>query len=219
MKISRETLNVFKNYASINTNLLLNPGNKLATISSQKNIMSDVTVTETFPVEFGIYDLNEFLGVMTLFNDPELDFSEKHVIISEVGSKIKYFAAESSVLTVPPAKPIQFPDPEINFTLTTHMLAMIQKTASVLHCADMSVTGDGSEMSILVGDKKNVTGNTYSTIVGSTDSIFKINFKAENLKMLAGDYEVDISSKKISRFQSTSSDLKYYIAVEADSEF
>ena len=218
MKLSKDTVAIFKNFAGINSNLLLKQGSKLATISAQKNVMSDTTVTETFPTDFGIYDLNEFLGAMSLFEDPELDFSEKFVTIKEGGASIKYFAADASVLTAP-SKAITFPEAEIEFTLTATMLHMIQKTASVLRAADVSIVGDGSNMTIQVGDKKNVTGNTYNAQVGSTSKNFKVNLKVENLKMLPGDYLVSISSKKISRFKATSSDLVYYVAVEADSTF
>lgn len=217
MKLSKDTLALFKNFAGINSNLLLKAGNQLATISAQKNVMSDATVAETFP-DFGIYDLNEFLGAMSLFEDPELEFADKYVTISEGGNSIKYFAADASVLTAP-QKAITFPDSDIDFTMTASMLNMIHKTASVLRAADVSVIGDGSSMSISVGDKKNATGNSYSANVGTTDKTFRVNLKVENLKMLPGDYQVSVSSKKISRFQSASSDLVYYVAVEADSTF
>jgi ribosomal protein L28 len=217
MKLSKDTLALFKNFAGINSNLLLKSGNKLATISSQKNVMSDATVVENFP-DFGIYDLNEFLGAMSLFEDPELTFSDKYVTIQEGSNSIKYFAADATVLTSP-QKSITFPDAEIDFKLTTTMLNMIQKTASVLRASDVAIVGDGSTMSVVVGDKKNATGNSYSANVGTTDKTFKVNLKVENLKMLPGDYNVSVSSKKISRFQSTSTDLVYYVAVEADSTF
>jgi ribosomal protein L28 len=217
MKLSKETVSLIKNFAGINSNLLLKSGNKLATISSQKNVMADATVTETFP-DFGIYDLNEFLGAMSLFDDPELDFQEKYVSISQGSMKIKFFAADASVL-VAPQKAITFPDAEINFTMTAGMLNMINKTASVLRASDVSIVGDGTTITAVVGDKKNVTGNSFSEPVGATDKTFKVNLKVENLKMLPGDYEVSISSKKISRFKSPSSDLVYYVAVEADSTF
>ena len=217
MKLSKDTLALFKNFAGINSNLLLKAGNQLATISAQKNVMSDATVAETFP-DFGIYDLNEFLGAMSLFNDPELEFAEKYVTISEGGNSIKYFAADASVLTAP-QKAITFPDSDIEFTMTAAMLSMIHKTASVLRAADVSIIGDGTNMTIAVGDKKNATGNSYSANVGATDKTFRVNLKVENLKMLPGDYQVSVSSKKISRFQSASSDLVYYVAVEADSTF
>jgi len=217
MKLSKETVSLIKNFAGINSNLLLKSGNKLATISSQKNVMADATVTETFP-DFGIYDLNEFLGAMSLFDDPELDFQEKYVSISQGSMKIKFFAADASVL-VAPQKAITFPEAEINFTMTAGMLNMINKTASVLRASDVSIVGDGTTITAVVGDKKNVTGNSFSEPVGATDKTFKVNLKVENLKMLPGDYEVSISSKKISRFKSPSSDLVYYVAVEADSTF
>jgi len=217
MKLSKETVGLIKNFAGINSNLLLKSGNKLATISAQKNVMADAVVTETFP-DFGIYDLNEFLGAMSLFEDPELTFNEKWVTIEQGGNSIKYFAADASVLTAP-QKSITFPDAEINFTLSASMLNMISKTASVLRAADVSIVGDGTTINVLVGDKKNATGNSYSEPVGTTDKTFKVNLKVENLKMLPGDYNVSISSKKISRFKSPSTDLVYYVAVEADSTF
>ena len=219
MKLSKETVGLIKNFAGINSNLLLKEGNKLSTISAQKNVMADVVVTESFP-SFGIYDLNEFLGAMSLFEDPELNFSHdrKYVTISENGhGGIRYFAAESSVLTAP-SKEITFPAHEIEFNMSANMLNMIQKTASVLRAADVSIVGDGSNITVVVGDKKNATGNSYSASVGTTDKTFKVNLKVENLKMLPGDYTVSISSKKISRFKGTG-DLVYYVAVEADSSF
>jgi len=217
MKLSKETVALFKNFAGINSNLLLKNGNKLATISGQKNVMADATVSETFP-DFGIYDLNEFLGAMSLFEDPELDFQDKYVSIKQGNMNIKFFAADSSVLTAP-QKAITFPEAEINFNITADKLTMIQKTASVLRSPDVSIVGDGSSITIVVGDKKNATGNSFSESVGTTDKKFKVNLKVENLKMLPGDYQVSISSKKISRFKSPNSDLVYYVAVEADSTF
>ena len=217
MKLSKETVALFKNFAGINSNLLLKSGSKLATISGQKNVMADVTVTETFP-DFGIYDLNEFLGAMSLFDDPDLDFQDKYVSIRQGSSNIKFYAADASVLTAP-QKAITFPDAEINFNLSAAMLNMINKTASVLRASDVAIVGDGSTITVVVGDKKNATGNSFSEAVGTTDKSFKVNLKVENLKMLPGDYAVSVSSKKISRFKSPATDLVYYVAVEADSTF
>jgi hypothetical protein len=217
MKLSKETVSLIKNFAGINSNLLLKQGNKLATISAQKNVMADATTTETFP-DFAIYDLNEFLGAMSLFEDPDLDFQGKYVSISQGSMKIKFFAADASVL-VAPQKAITFPEAEINFNLSAANLNMIHKTASVLRASDVAIIGDGSKITAVVGDKKNATGNSFSEPVGDTDKTFKVNLKVENLKMLPGDYEVSISSKKISRLKSPSTDLVYYVAVEADSTF
>ena len=218
MKLSKETINLFKNFSSINSNLLIKKGSELSTVSTQKNVVADVTVTEDFPIDFGIYDLNEFLGAMSLFEDPDLTFTDKFVSIKQGGSSIKYFAADPSVL-VAPSKKINFPAEDIKLNVTAGMLSMIHKTASVLRASDLQITGDGEKISITVGDKKNVTGNSYSAEAGSTDKNFTVFLKVDNLKMLPGDYEVSISSKKISRFKSTTTDLVYYVAVELDSTF
>jgi hypothetical protein len=217
MKINKDTINILKNYASINSNLLLTPGNRLKTTSVNKTVASSITVVEQFPIEFGIYDLNSFLGAISLFTDPELEFEEKYVNIQEKNNRIKFFAADASLLKTP-SKDIVFPAADINFDLSESLFAAIQKTAGVLKASDLSIVGDGTSLTLTIGDKKNATSNLYESIVGTTDKTFKANIKIENLKMLQGNYTVTIHSR-IARFESTIGDLVYYCAIEADSTF
>jgi len=217
MKLSKHTTEILKNYSQINGNLLLKAGSKLGTISEQKNIMASTPIAEVIPSDFGIYDLNEFLGALSLFDDPDLEFSDKYVTIQQNGNQIKYFAAEAANLTIP-QKEIVFPDSEINFTLTSATLELIRKTSAVLSAPDLAIVGDGSKITAVVGQKKNATANAYDVDLGTTDKTFRVNLKIENLKMLPGQYAVSISSKRISRFAGTN-DLVYYVAVEADSTF
>jgi len=217
MKLSKETLGLIKNYASINNNLLFKPGNILSTIAVSNTIMSSCTVAETFPSEFGIYDVNEFLAVLSLFEDPDLEFSEKTVTVKQGNSSIKYFAAAPNSIVVP-KKEIVFPEAEINFKLEANVLAMILKTAPIIKSTDVALLGDGSTINVVVGDKKNATSNAYTYTLGTTTAVFKVNLKIDNLKMVPGDYDVYISSKKISRFKGAG-DLVYYVAIEADSTF
>jgi hypothetical protein len=217
MKLSKATLDILKNYANINGNLLLKTGSKLGTISEQKNIMASTSVTESFPSDFGIYDLNELLAALSVFEDPELEFTEKYVNIKQGGNHIKYYASEVANLTVP-QKDIVFPDAEINFTLTAATLDSIRKTSGVLSAPDLAIVGQNGKITAQVGQKKNATANSYDVDLGSTDKNFRVNLKVENLKMIPGQYEVSISSKRISRFAGTG-DLVYYVAVEADSAF
>jgi hypothetical protein len=219
MQLSKETLSLIRNFSSINGSLMIKSGNKLSTISEGKNVMAEAVIEETFPKDFAIYDLNEFMNVVSLFPSTDLDFSEKYVIVSEGGdSRIKYFAAGEGIVKPAPST-IKFPNPEISFELSGSQLAMIQKVSSALKTSDVSVVGDGSKMRVVVADKKNDTSNAYDTVVGSTDQEFKANFKIENIKVLPGDYEVAISKKKISRFKNKGCELTYYIAIESDSTF
>lgn len=218
MKLSKDTLSVIKNFAAINSNLSIKVGNKITTISSGKNIMAEAIVAESFPIDFGVYDLNEFLGAMSLFESPELDFSTKSVSIKEGKNSVKYYAANQSILTIIPSIK-QFPTPDIEFDLPGAMLSQIQRVSSILRATDFSVVGDGNTIAVVVGDKSNPTGNTFESELGDTDKSFKVNFKVENLKMMAGDYRVSIGGKKISRFQATNTQLTYYVALELDSTF
>jgi hypothetical protein len=218
MQLSKETLAVLKNFASINDNILLKPGSKLATISAQKNIMASMTVGESFEQEFGIYNLNEFLGALSLFGEPELEFNDKFVLLSEGRNSIKFFAADPSVLVVP-TKEINFPSADVEFTLSQEDLNVVLRTASILRAPDVAIDGNGSRLSVIVSDKKNETSNKSVIDIGETEGNFRVNLKVENLKLIPGEYNVSLSSKRISRFSSTSSDLVYYVAIEADSSF
>lgn len=219
MKLSKETLSIFKNFGAINSNLIIHADSaELSTISSGKNIIAKATVKETFPVKFGIYDVNEFLGAMSLFEDPELTFNDKFVSIKEGKNGVKFYAASESVLTVVPnIKP--FPVSDIEFNMAASNISQILRVSSILHSSDFSFVGDKTNISILVGDKSNATSNSFESSLGDTDKAFKINFKVENLKMLPGDYVVSIGGKKISRFQSPTQELMYYVAIETDSTF
>jgi hypothetical protein len=219
MELSKDTLTLIKNFAGINGSLMLKAGNKLATISEGKNVMAEATIAEDLPMDFGIYDLNEFLNVVSLFQTTNLDFQEKYVLVSDGGtSRIKYFAAGEGVVKSAPTT-IKFPAADVTFTLDASQLAMIQRTSSALKASDVSIVGTDGKLKVIVSDKKNDTSNAYEVILGDTDETFKANLKVENLKMLPNDYTVEISKKKISRFKHTASDLTYFIAVEADSEF
>lgn len=219
MNLSKETIALIRNFASINGSIVLKQGNRLATISEGNSVMAHATITETFPQNFGIYDLGEFLNAVSIFDNVTLGFHDKYVTISNGGnSKIKYYAAAENAVKVAPDN-IKFPDPEIEFDLDVTQLATILKISSALKAPDISIIANGTTLSALVSDKKNATSNAYEVSLGDTEYEFKANLKVENLKMLPGDYKVAISSKKISRFTSTTTDLTYYVAVEADSEF
>jgi hypothetical protein len=157
--------------------------------------------------------------VYSLFDaDPELAFDEKFVTVANGKSKVKYFAADPSVLASPTKDALPV-DADIEFDLSKTMYDMIMKTSSVLRSGDVSFIGDGSNVSVVVADKKNATSNSWDATLGTTDKVFKVNFRIDNFKMLDGDYVVSISKKRISKFASKMNDLTYFIAVEADSTF
>ena len=221
MKISDTTKSVLKNFADINQNLLVQPGQELKTISTMKNILAKAKIEEEFTSEFGIYDLSEFLGVLSLFKRPTFSFEEKNIGIAEDGTSTKtnYFFSDPAVL-VTPQKDIKMPECEVNFVLTHADLANVKKAAAVMQLPDISVHSDTGDIMLTATDKKNDTSNNYSVKVGDNASDkFDFHFKTENLKLIEGDYDVAISSKNISHFKHKSKEIQYWIALEQTSTF
>ena len=215
MKLSNDTRDVLKNYSTINANLLVNSGNQIATMSQMKNIVSLATLPDTFENEFAIYDLNEFLSAMSLFDDPDLTFGDSSVNISQGGQSLNYFYSDPTVVTTPKSD-ITMPNPDATFTLKQSVFNQVLKASSVLGVPDMVLDVDETgQMNLRVSDRKNDTSNSFSVEVGEGGTPNqKFFFKVENLKLLSGDYEVKVSSKGISNFKNVNKDVEYFIALE-----
>ena len=220
MKLSDKTISLLKNFSSINQSILFKEGNKLRTISVMKNILAEATVSEDFTKDFGVYDLNQFLNGLSLYQNPELDFNnDGYVVMKEGKSRSKYFFADPNVIVSPPDKDISLPSEDVRFEVSTDQLDKLLKASSIYQSPDLSAIGENGVIKLVVRDKKNDTSNVYSVIVGETDKEFCFNFKVENIKILPGTYEVVVSQKLLSRFTAKNSDLTYYIAMEPDSTF
>jgi hypothetical protein len=218
MKLSNETVSVLKNFSTINQNLVIKGGNKIATMSAMKNIVAKAEVLEEFPQEFAIYDLNEFLSAISLFSKPELEFENDFVMITEEGTStsLKYWYSDPSVVTTP-TKDITMPECEVKFNLSSDTLSTIQKAAAVIGAPDMALESG----SLKVTDKKNATANNYALDldVASQSDNYKFWFKVENLKLIQGSYDVQVSSKNISHFKNSTGNVEYFIALEPESAY
>ena len=223
MKLNSETVNVLKNFSTINQNLLIKEGNTITTMSAMKNIVAKATIEETFPREIAIYDLNEFLSSTSLFKEPVIDFDDCHLLIKEEHSrstKLKFFYSDPSVVTSP-SKTITMPSPDVSFELTSDDLNQLKKAASVIQAPDLVFERNDEGSFLTVRDKKNDTANNFSLEVNqsSNNAKFKFFFKVENLKLLPGSYDVTISKKNISHFKSKTDNVEYWIALEPESTY
>ena len=218
MQLSNDTKDVLKNFSTINQNLLVKSGNAINTMSAMKNIVARATIPDTFNNEFAIYDLNEFLSALSLFKSPTLDFGEQSVKLKEEGggSSVNYFFSDPSVVTSPKTE-IQMPSVDVEFTFTQDTFNHIMKASAVLGVPDVVLTGTtGGDINLTVTDRKNETSNDFSIKVGeNSSSDFTYFFKVENLKLLSGDYKVQVSEKGISHFTNVTKPIEYFIALEA----
>ena len=220
MKLTDSTLTVLKNFAGINNSILVKQGSKLRTISVAKNILAEADISEDFPKDVAIYDLNQFLNGLSLHQDPNLDFSEdSYLTIREGKRRVKYFYADPQVIISPPEKEIALPSEDVCFQLESVTLEKLLKAAAVYQLPDLAAVGEAGVVKLVVRDKKNDTSNEFAVVVGETDKEFTLNFKVENIKIIPGAYDVVISSKLLAKFTNSSYNLIYYIALEPDSTF
>jgi hypothetical protein len=221
MELSEQTMQVLKNYASINGNIVISEGNQVKTISEAKNVLSSASLDVEFPQTFGIYDLNEFLSVLSLVDTPRLKFDTHFVTVSDtVGrSRVKYFYSDIESLTQP-SRDVIMPEPEVSFVLSRETLSRIRRAASVLGHTELSVSGKDGIISLSVTDNEDSTSNGFSIDVDGEYESGDFNYvlNISNLKMVDGDYNVGLSSKLISHFVNTETSIEYWVALEKTSK-
>ncbi len=190
-------------------------------MSVMKNILAEAEVDENFERDFGIYDLPQFLNGVNLMKDPDLDLkNETYMIIREgKNTRVKFAFADPDCIVSPPEKGVTFSNPEVTFLLDSVQLGKLLKASQVYQLPDLSAVGNGKEISLVVSDRKNDNSNEFSLKVGKTEQVFEFNFKMENIKLIPGSYEVQISQKNLAKFTNHNYNLEYFIALEPDSSY
>lgn len=217
MKLSARTLHLLKNFSTINPSIVLKPGGVAATISPNKTILARASISDEIPNVVAIYNLSRFISTLSLFENPDLDFGDKSVRISDGNRSVVYHYADASIIMAPPEKQIKLPTNDAECFITNKDFQNITKALSVLGLPEIAIVGDGENISLEAIDTKNPTADTFSIVVGQSTNVFRAIFKSENLKIMDGDYTVTISSKGISQFVGT--EVSYWIAVESTSTF
>jgi hypothetical protein len=222
MELSENTLQVLKNFSTINQNLMIRAGNTIKTISEARNVLATAVVDSEFPEDIGIYDLNEFLGVLSLVDTPSLKFGDGYVIVNDSTgrSNVKYFFSPEETLTTP-QKDVKMPDGDVKFTLDNDTLNRLRKAASTLGHGEVSISSKNGVLNLSVVESQNSTSNTYSIDIDGDfgDATFNFIMNISNIKILPGDYDVSISSKLISQFSHKELNVQYWIALEKTSTY
>ena len=221
MELSSQTLQVLNNFASVNSNIVIHTGNVLRTVSESKTILARAEIEEGFPIGFGIYDLNEFLSALSLVESPRITFNENNMDISDGSgrSSLKYFYSDPSILTTT-SNEIVMPEADVTFRLDRETMNKIKKAASVLGHTEVSVQNDDGVIVLAVANNEDASSNEIKIAVDGEASSedFKYIFSIANLKMIEGDYDVSLSSKLISHFVNTESNVEYWVALQKTSK-
>lgn len=219
MKISRDTIEALKHFSTINSNLLVTPGSEINTVNIAKTVRARIPVVEDFPLEFGIYNLSEFLASLSLFDDPELTFKDDRVTIVESNGKGKlvYMAATKDILVYPENKK-PLPDRvDFEFDLSADDLNKIMKAYGVLGAPDLFIeSSTQTGVTLKVGDRAGKVPNAYSLkIADSSPTNGSYIIKIDNLKLMAGSYKASVLMGIMIRFESNDGRGVTHIALDS----
>ena len=222
MQLNENTLSVLKNFATIQPNVVLNEGAVIKTIAEAKNVMAVATLDQSFDKQVGIYNLDEFLAVLGLVDTPDLTFADDFVTVKSTSgrSQVKYFYSDIGILTSP-AKDIPMPESEVKFTLDEATFKKVLRAAGALGHEKMTITATEGGIKLTVVDNTDATSNAFEIVVPGTYETDNFTFvmNIANLKLIGGDYDVEVSSRLLSRFKNTSAEVEYFIALEKSSTY
>ena len=215
MKLSENTLAVLKNFASINSGVVLKKGNTQKTISPEKSILVEATLEDNLSSDFGIYDLNQFLGNVTTLKNPELTFTQSDVTLDDGDLALTYHACSPNLIISPPDKELALKTVDCKFSLSNAVLQKLLKVATMNSLPNLTVVGKDGELRLKIHEKANDTSNHGSVKIGDyAGEDFVATFKTENLKLLPDDYNVELQKGAFAKFVNAAGNLKYFIALE-----
>lgn len=216
MKLSDNTIEILKNFATLNQGLVFRTGSELATITTGKTILAKARVVESFPFDFAIGDLNKLLAKLSLYRDAEIEFEQDRVIFKSADNRRTDYIKFSSpkVVTHPdPNKKIVVDNPEHEFELSAEDLQWQRKSAGISNSPFMIFNGDGKKVYIRSTNVKDDSSDFSSTEIGKTKSKFNYVMKIENWKFLDGSYRVKLQ-KGLSKFEHTEKPVEYFVVIE-----
>jgi hypothetical protein len=222
MKLSKETLEILKNFSTINENICIKPGNILTTISVGNNIIAEAVIDESFDKEFCIYNLIEWLNVYNVTDNGDIYIMDKFMDISWGNSKIKYgFADKDSIYYTEKVPKFHhnggsLPDQVIEVEVASSTI----KTASVLKSPHMGIVSNGSNVKLKTFDYNTPSSNSYELDLDvNHDKKFAAILDINSLKILPGTYKVKISSAGITCWTNLDRPVTYYITLDTVSKF
>lgn len=217
MKFSNETLNVLKSFTAINKSILLNAGNTIKTITPEKTLIAIAEVPDAMPSQACVYDLSRFLSILSLYNEPDVEFGDKYFVISEGKRRTKYVYADISMIHTPPEKEITLPSTDVTVNVSEGDLSSVLKAAGVLQFSEVAFVGEGGKCYLKAIDSSNENADDFGVEIGETADKFNVIIKTDNLKLLPLDYQVSICSKGISEFKGKG--VTYYVAIDSKSTY
>lgn len=217
MKLSKSTIGILKNFANINGGIQFVEGNEIRVAAIDKSVMGIAEVEEQFPIDFALYDLNQFLSVLSMFTEPELDFHDDHMIIKQGRNRVKYFYTASDNIVAAPYT-LELESGEDTMFISADQLDSLTKASAVMKLEDFAIVKDGDSIQMIVEDGDQDSNNEFTIDVEFEVDVedFELQLKMKTLNFVKLDYEISfVENNQFLIFANEESKLKYYVAVQS----
>ncbi len=220
--VSDVTTKILKNFSSISNSVLLGEGKKQKTVLQSRAVFAIAEFPEAWPRETGIYDLNTFLGDLSAYDKPTLDFKDEGMVIAASGSsryKTLYRYSDPSTIMAIGDKTFPKDNPSVEFSLSNFDLSQLKKHTSLLKLEAFTITVKDGAVLIAAKDAKNSSSHGFRMEIPKAevtmhDKSFSrtIPFKVEHLGMLLdGNYIVALSDWRYAYLTNQDVPVSYYV--------
>lgn len=216
-----ETLEVLKNYSSINKSILIKPGNVITIFNESIGLFSHAKVADTFPVEVPVYELSELLSTLSLFESPNIKFDSDKMVIRGNETKVNYKYSSPDVIIgqlfdIPEAPPFMF-----KLSLTKEKIHDILRAASVMKLKEIEFTSskikvyNSNQDGEVIGHEYTINLDNVEIGEDHEDDNQSIKINVQAMKMLPLDYIVEVSDACV-KFENNERNISYFAALLQD---
>lgn len=223
MKLTPYTKKILENFAEINTGIVIKSTpdgedkTKVSTIDKDKLIYSQTFVDNIFPVDVCFYNLKSFLSTIDSMGvDSDIEFKTDHLVVSNSRSKTKIkYSDDKHVIHL--GKEFTPSAPTFTVKLKQDDIASVLKMASILELPHIRIVVSGGKALLEAVDGKLQDSDKYSVDLGDVDvsGDYTAYIARENIKMIPGDYTVDVTVDSNALFRNdVNSDHFYAISLK-----
>ena len=221
--VSDTTNKILRNFAGVSNSILLVEGQVQKTVASGKSVLAIAELPEAWPKETGIYDLGMFLGTLSSFKQPGIEFDDDAMVISQGRSRVRYRYSDPSTILTAPNKSLKTDNPAVEFTLNEETLTRLKKQCSLLQLESVTFSVEDGKVLVRAADPKNPASHAFehevedeTITLHDEDYSESRTFKTEYLGMLLdGSYRVALAGWPYGYFVHESEPVSYFIVAQS----
>jgi len=215
MKLTTATLNVLKNFATINQGIVVNKDQPVYTKTVSNSLLAKVSFDD-LNENFALYDISGYLQTLSLFDDPDIKFNDNNMTISDGIQSVKRHYSSIDVIDYPEAEQIKkiesmTENAITDFVLSGEQLSKILKASAVMKFDTLTLESTGETIKAKLSDSSNCTADTFELDLGLCERAFEVKLFVENIKVLPVSYNISVLDNLVC-FNNETLKLSYWLA-------